>query len=182
MADECGSIRIEKPRPAAHSIASSELAAIHTGGCGDCAGFGNISRSSKRKCWPVKLSRSSVQARNTISTASRNREVLSSGGTPKAVNSTRAKPRPAPQLTRPPEFEGRPCTPFRLEHVDAVPVSGKQLEPSVRQRLGEDFQLLRGDPALVAAHQQHRGFDPRQKRPYIDCFETLVQGGGDIGV
>ena len=66
--------------------------------------------SSNRKCLPGKLSRSSVQARSTISTASRKREVLSSGGTPKFSNSTRAKPRPAPQLTRPPDSTSSSAT------------------------------------------------------------------------
>jgi hypothetical protein len=55
------------------------------------------------ECAPLKLSRSCVQACRTISTASRKRSALCSTVTPKALNSAGAKPRPAPQLTRPPD-------------------------------------------------------------------------------
>src|SRR5207244_143381 len=75
-AEACGSIRIEKPRPAAQSSAPSEVAATHTGGCGCCIGFGRTSTPSKRKCVPVKWSRSSCHARSTISTLSRKREIV----------------------------------------------------------------------------------------------------------
>ena len=51
---------------------------------------------------PLYVTRSLVHARITISTASRKRSWLSSIGTPKVRNSRASKPRPAPQLTRPP--------------------------------------------------------------------------------
>ena len=74
---------MEKPRLAAQSIAPSDVAAIQVGN-GRCRGLGSTSTSSKEKCVPVKLKRSSVQALSTISTASRKRSALSSAGTPKA--------------------------------------------------------------------------------------------------
>ena len=42
----CGSIKIEWPTEAAHSIAPGEEAAVHTGGCGCWSGLGKTSRSS----------------------------------------------------------------------------------------------------------------------------------------
>ena len=51
---------------------------------------------------PWYVSRSLVHAARTTSTASRNRAAVSSSGTPKESNSSRSKPRPAPQFSRPP--------------------------------------------------------------------------------
>ncbi len=44
---QCGSMRMEKPRPAAQSMALSDVAAIHTGGPGFCIGLGSSSTFSK---------------------------------------------------------------------------------------------------------------------------------------
>src|ERR1700694_4785778 len=56
-------------------------------------------------------------------------------------------------------------------------VPGKQLEPAARQGVGENFLLLGGDAALVAAEQQHRRFDAGEKGSQINRLETVLQGG-----
>ena len=79
------------------------MAASQTGGCGDWSGFGSTSTPSYFQKRPWYDMRSCRQEASTISTHSRKRSELSSTGTPKASNSERSNPRPAPQLTRPPE-------------------------------------------------------------------------------
>ena len=84
---------------------------------------------------------------------------------------------PQPRLARGPA----PRAALGLEQVDAVPVTGKQLEPAMRQGLGENFLVFRSDPTLITAQQQHWRPNSGEERPYIDPFETLMQGRGDIG-
>src|SRR5579871_2089096 len=157
-----------KPRPAAQSIASSELAAIHTGGCGFCNGLGSTSTPSNAKFWPAKCNLSCVQACNTISTVSRKRDALSCGGMPKASNSTRAKPRPAPQLTRPPDRMSSSATSSepqwmikrRQRHggADAQPAGvrrGQCGDHMHRRTDAEAREMMFGEPHRVIAGAVH---------------------------
>src|SRR3979409_1779657 len=133
---------MEKPRLPPPSIAVSDVAAIQVGGWGCCRGLGSTSMPSKLKCAPWKLRRSWVHARRTISTASRKRSELSSGGTPKALNSEWAKPRPA-----------RVAEPGRGEASPGAPI-----DPAARQHV-EQRHFLGEAQRMIERRQRHRRAD-----------------------
>jgi hypothetical protein len=56
-----------------------------------------------------------------------------------------------------------------------------QLEPGIRQTLGEGALRGGGDLALVAAEHQRWSLETGQQRQGIDGFEAIVHGGRDIG-
>src|SRR5215469_865990 len=67
-----------------------------------------------------------------------------------------------PLNVRSPEFQSSARAALRLQQIDAVAETGKQLDPAVRQGLGKRLLLCRGDRAVVAAEQQDRSGDARQ--------------------
>src|SRR5438552_398200 len=91
---------------------------------------------------------------------------------------------PEPDLSlveAPPELYRQARTTLGLQQVDAMTDAGDELDPAVRQTVGEGLLLRRSDRAVVAAQQQNRRGDPRQQGNGIDLLEAIVHGRGDLG-